>query len=155
MIYLAKLLYGFAKISTSVIYVQAYHETGNFKSKIFKENSNLFGMRKPSKRKTFATGSQNGHAVFKSHWDSIRDYFERQKNFRINSVGDEEYMISTVASGYAEDKNYLSKWKNLNISVKSPVDNLYFAFIFFFFFISVLIWFGTISNNKNNNSKFK
>lgn len=150
MIYFAKLYYGFSKISTSVIYGQAWHETGNFKSKYFKENNNLFGMRQAKIRKNYATGSQYGFATFKSHFDSIRDYFLRQKNYKIDSRSDEGYMKSTFDSGYAVEKDYLIVWKNVVNTVKMPVSSLYYFFLFFFLLMSVLVWSGitTINNNK-------
>lgn len=148
MIYLAKFFYGFSKISTSVIYAQAVHETGDFKSKIFRENNNLFGMRQAKVRKNYATGTKSGHATFKTHNDSIRDYFERQKNFRISAVNDEEFILSTVNSNYAEDKNYLSKWTNLIKTIKTPVSNIYFALLFFFLLFAVLV----LRSSTNNNS---
>jgi flagellum-specific peptidoglycan hydrolase FlgJ len=89
------------------VYAQAYHETGGFTSRIFRENNNLFGMRLPSIRETKATGEQYEHATFKNWWDSIWDYFLRQKEFNI-SVN--EYVQKTVNSGYATDQSYMGKW---------------------------------------------
>ena len=138
MIYFAKLFNGFGKVSTSVIYAQAVHETGDFTSPIFKEQNNLFGMRHPSRRKTYSQGTKRAHAYFKTHWDSIRDYFERQKNFSISSEDDQSFMSSTVASNYAEDPNYLQKWQRLAGSVKKPVTGIYIGVLFFSSWLQLL-----------------
>ena len=132
MIWLSKRLYGYNKVSTKLLYAQAWHETGDFKSEVFKVNRNLFGMRQPKKRKTFAIGSNLGHATFKNHWDSIRDYFERQKEFSIPDSVDNEYMQHTVNSNYAEDNQYIQKWRNINDNIILPTNNLFiYAGLFF------------------------
>jgi hypothetical protein len=65
---------GFTTQQASFITAQAGHETGDFKSVIFKENNNCFGMKFPSIRKTFATGTNHGHATFTSLTDCIQDF---------------------------------------------------------------------------------
>ncbi len=57
-----------------VIIKQFILETGWFKSKIFKENNNICGMKLPRKRVTLATGKKYNHAVYNTVWDSIDDY---------------------------------------------------------------------------------
>jgi hypothetical protein len=57
-----------------LLVAQSAHETGNFTSQLFKEQNNLFGMRHPRIRKTYSIGEKNGHAVFASVQDSIKDY---------------------------------------------------------------------------------
>ncbi|AGO47285.1 mannosyl-glycoprotein endo-beta-N-acetylglucosaminidase [Cellulophaga phage phi12:2] len=128
-----KNLNGYGNISVKLLYSQAWHETGNFKSPVYEQNKNLFGMRHPSKRKTLSLGSNLSHARYKSHKDSIVDYFYRQQNFRIANVSDEQYMEATVKSNYAEDKNYYAKWKAIYLKMKLPVDNklLYMVGLFF------------------------
>lgn len=139
MIALAKFLYGFSQISTMVIYGQALHETGNLKSTIFKENKNLFGCKMPRVRKTYGQGTKRGHAYYKSHWDSIRDYFERQKYFKVDSSNDEAFIETTFTSGYAEDRAYVKAWKNMIATSKKPIGNLYLYLLFFFLLGFVLI----------------
>jgi hypothetical protein len=45
-----------------VVYAQARLETNGFKSKIFRENNNLFGMKASTKRSSTNKGIQQGHA---------------------------------------------------------------------------------------------
>lgn len=62
-----------------VVYAQAILESGNFKSKVFKKNNNLFGMKVPRQRKTFAIGkSKKGYAKYKTWMNSVDDYLEWQ-----------------------------------------------------------------------------
>ena len=57
-----------------VALAQSMWETGHFKSNVFKSNFNLFGMKKPEKRPTTATGENRGHAQYKNWVDSVKDY---------------------------------------------------------------------------------
>jgi len=53
---------------------QAKIESDHFRSPIFKENNNLFGMKLPSSRRTTAIGANRGHAKYKDWVDSVKDY---------------------------------------------------------------------------------
>lgn len=59
---------------------QSLLETGHFKSKIFKENNNAFGMRLAKKRQTTAKGEKSGHAYYSNWRDSVKDYKLWQEN---------------------------------------------------------------------------
>lgn len=100
----------FITLPTSLVYAQAYHETGGFKSPIFKENKNLFGMKVNSRK--FDKGENRGHAVYYSLSDSIKDYFARQIQFKISFDSPESYIKETFDSNYAEDGNYMVAWFN-------------------------------------------
>ena len=52
----------------------AKHETGNFTSKIFRENNNLFGMKQAKTRENTAIGTNHGHAVYCCINDSLIDF---------------------------------------------------------------------------------
>ncbi len=110
-IYIVKLLFPkYYLLPTSLIYAQAVHETGNFKSAIYKHNKNLFGMKLPRIRQTTANGSERGHATYSSYFNSIYDYFLRQEAFNINFSNTTQYVEKTFSTGYAEDKAYREKW---------------------------------------------
>lgn len=136
------------RVSTKLLYAQAWHETGDFKSEVFKQNKNLFGMRHPSKRKTYSQGSNLGHAVFKNHFASVRDYFERQKYFGIADSSDNEYMAQTVGSNYAEDPNYKRKWQTVKNQIKMPFNNYVVLIIFFFSVFTMVMIFKTLKQAK-------
>ena len=101
---------GYVSIPAAVIVGQALLETGNFTSAVFTENNNAFGLKLPSQRPTLATGENRGHATFNSVADSVVDYAMRQQYFGIPDGDVEQYMRATVASGYATDPGYLTKW---------------------------------------------
>ncbi|OUS02881.1 hypothetical protein A9Q86_02200 [Flavobacteriales bacterium 33_180_T64] len=147
-IWAIKNMYGFTKVSTKLLYAQTYHETGNYSSPVFKENKNLFGMRHPSKRKTYSQGSNLGHAVFKNHFNSVRDYFERQKEFNISNTNDTAYVLETVASNYATDPNYSTKWEAIANKIKMPFTNGVMIALFFFLIFSGVMIFKAIKQNK-------
>ncbi|QQV90348.1 mannosyl-glycoprotein endo-beta-N-acetylglucosaminidase [Cellulophaga phage Omtje_3] len=130
---------GYSNISVKLLYAQAWHETGDFKSPVYEQNKNLFGMRHPSKRKTLSQGSNLSHAVFKNHKDSIVDYFYRQQNFRIPNTSDTLYMQATVKSGYAEDTSYLTKWESIYKKMKFPVSNKLLYFLGVFFLVLIML----------------
>jgi uncharacterized FlgJ-related protein len=56
-----------------LILAQAVLESGHFKSSVFKENNNLFGMRQPRKRFTLCKGSNLNHGVYDNWKISVED----------------------------------------------------------------------------------
>ena len=56
-----------------LILAQAVLESGHFKSTVFKENNNLFGMRQPRKRYTLCKGSNLNHGVYDNWKVSVED----------------------------------------------------------------------------------
>lgn len=73
---------GFSVTQAMFITAQAGHETGNFTSRIFKENNNCFGMKLALIRKTTATGEKYGHATYSSLKSCIDDFFLYYNNFK-------------------------------------------------------------------------
>lgn len=94
-----------------IVYAQALLETGHFKSKIFNENNNLFGMKLPCTRKTLATGENLNHATFSSWIDSIEDYKLWQDSFASGKTRDEYFVY--LGSVYAQDDHYVKKLKRI------------------------------------------
>jgi flagellum-specific peptidoglycan hydrolase FlgJ len=91
-----------------IVIAQAIIESGNFKSNIFKENNNLFGMKMPEYRKTTAIGINRGHAVYSSWRESVIDYALWQgKRARYSTKN--QYLRRLKS--YAADPNYITKIK--------------------------------------------
>jgi flagellum-specific peptidoglycan hydrolase FlgJ len=91
-----------------IVIAQAIIESGNFKSNIFKENNNLFGMKMPAYRKTTAIGINRGHAVYSSWRESVIDYALWQgKRARYSTKN--QYLRRLKS--YAADPNYITKIK--------------------------------------------
>jgi hypothetical protein len=95
-----------------IVYAQAVLETGNFASKIFKSNNNLFGMKEAKVRATTNLGTDLGHAMY-GHWrESVVDYALFQCAF-LTKIKTEEGYYEYLKENYAESPNYVSKVKEL------------------------------------------
>lgn len=149
-IYFIKLLFPkYYMLPTALVYAQASHETGNFKSSIFKINKNLFGMKLPKIRKTTANGSKSGHATYSSHYNSIYDYFLRQESFNITYKNLHDYVEQTFSSNYAEDKLYRSKWLAHYFSLG------YIRYITYIFIPTIILVFYYFVNDEEFEKKWQ
>ena len=95
-----------------IAYAQSLIETGHFKSKIFRENNNLFGMKQARTRVTTAQGTQFNHAYYGSWQESVYDYAFYQCRY-LSSIRNEEEYLAYLSRSYAEDPNYIYKIRNL------------------------------------------
>lgn len=109
-----------------IVYAQALLETGEFKSTIFKENNNLFGMKYVGDfrfkygRPTTAIGSRYGHAVY-THWKkSVDDYLLWQQMFKKTPTDKEDEYFTLLRAKYAEDRRYVKVLKGI---IKSDTIN--------------------------------
>jgi hypothetical protein len=95
-----------------IVYAQAQLETGEFKSKIFKENNNLFGMKVATRRPTTNKGEDNGHAFY-DHWkESVVDYAFYSAQYLSHIKSESEY-FEYLSQSYAEDPNYVPKLRQI------------------------------------------
>jgi uncharacterized FlgJ-related protein len=105
-----------------IVFAQAILESGHFKSKVFKENNNLFGMKQPSKRATVSKGKLNGYAVYNFWQESVEDYYLYQEySFRKRKFTRSEY-LSRLDRTYASTSGYSKKLLNI---IKRYKDVLY------------------------------
>jgi uncharacterized FlgJ-related protein len=95
-----------------IVYAQTKLETGNFESKIFRENNNLFGMKVARIRPTTNKGEQYNHAVFNNWRESVVDYALYQASY-LRDIKTETQYYEYLAKNYAEDTNYISKIKRI------------------------------------------
>lgn len=93
-----------------IVYAQALLETNHFKSIIFKENNNLFGMKEATQRIYTSKGSQNGHAYYTNWMNSLYDYGFYCATY-LSSIKQEDEYYNYLSQSYAEDKNYVDKLK--------------------------------------------
>ena len=82
-----------------IVLAQSILETGHYKSNVCKKNNNLFGLRCGSKYHSF------------SHWKQSIAYYKQHIQNRYKG-GDYYKFLANI--GYAEDKNYISKLKNIS-----------------------------------------
>jgi uncharacterized FlgJ-related protein len=95
-----------------VVLAQAKIETGNFTSKIFRENNNMFGMKLPERRQTTAVGKSRNHAKYIDWIQSVRDYKLWQDQM-IHRAPTKRAYLAYLKRNYAEDKNYIKKIKQI------------------------------------------
>jgi len=96
-----------------IVYAQAVLETGNFNSKIFTANHNLFGMKEARVRATTNLGSELGHAIY-GHWrESVVDYALFQCAF-LTKIKTEEGYYQYLKENYAEAPDYVAKVRELS-----------------------------------------
>jgi uncharacterized FlgJ-related protein len=91
---------------------QAYLESGQFTSKMFLENNNMFGMKEAKSRINLAIGTQCGHAYFKSWEDCLLDYAYYRATYT-SQLKTEQQFYEYLNNYYAEDLNYGNKLKNI------------------------------------------
>lgn len=103
---------GFSPFLAKCITAQALHETGNLKSKLFKENNNLFGMKQPVKRFTLSRGEKNNYASFGNYEESIIDYnlywlYQIGKIKNIDTIENFVHMLKKASYFEATEAAYL------------------------------------------------
>lgn len=95
-----------------IVLAQAKLETGNFTSKIFKENNNLFGMREAKQRITTAQGTENNHAYYHSWQESVLDYAFYQCRY-LSGISTEAQYFNYLKQSYAEDTSYVNRLQTI------------------------------------------
>jgi uncharacterized FlgJ-related protein len=75
-----------------VALAQSMLETGYFKSNIFLDNNNLFGMKHPRQRPTLSKGPNRGHASFNNWQDSVKDYKMWQEYNKLSNLSKDQYI---------------------------------------------------------------
>jgi hypothetical protein len=95
-----------------IVLAQAKLESGDFKSKMFKQNFNMFGMKLARQRITTALGEKSGHAYYRDWIDCVHDYGMYQSAIMCNVNNEVEY-FTKLDERYAEDTTYISKLKHI------------------------------------------
>lgn len=95
-----------------IVFAQAVIESGHFRSQIFKNNQNLFGMKQARSRATTNQGTELGHAVY-HHWrESVLDYALYQCAY-LTHIKSEENYYQYLKENYAEAPNYAKQVKDI------------------------------------------
>lgn len=95
-----------------IVLAQARLESGNFKSKIFKENNNLFGMKEAKQRISTNKGTNLGHAKYDSWKECVLDYALYQATY-LSKFKTEEQYYSYLADNYAANGRYVKLLKDI------------------------------------------
>jgi len=94
-----------------IVFGQALLESGNFKSNVFKENNNLFGMRLPKVRKTTAIGKNRGYAKYENWVQSVGDYLLWQQSIPKKYLKSRENYFYYLQKYYCTSPHYQSRVK--------------------------------------------
>lgn len=105
-----------------IVFAQAVVESGNFKSKIFQENNNMFGMKEARVRSHTALGTNRGHAVYRNWKECVIDYALYQSRY-LPKLSRKEY-LEYLGARYAEDPGYKNKIEKLSLSYISKFKEL-------------------------------
>lgn len=95
-----------------IVLAQAKLESGNFTSKVFKQNHNMFGMKKAKRRITSSQEGNNSYAFYRDWVDCVYDYGMWSQNMLCNVSSESEY-FNKLQERYAEDSMYVSKLKTI------------------------------------------
>lgn len=91
---------------------QSILETGGYKSKIFKENHNLFGQKEARTRVNLARGTQHGHAFYDNWETSVLDYAFWVSTYATKCKTEKQF-YQLLDRVYAEDGSYTKKLKSI------------------------------------------
>jgi uncharacterized FlgJ-related protein len=95
-----------------IVLAQTYLETGHYKSVIFKENHNMFGMREAAQRANLAKGTNRNHAYYDNWQDSLLDYALYYSTYLYGIKTEGEY-FEYLRQNYAEDRTYVDRLKEI------------------------------------------
>lgn len=95
-----------------IVMAQALLETGNFKSKVFLQNHNCFGMKQAQVRVNTAKGTSLNHAYYDTWLESVYDYAFYQCRYMSSASSEDEYYAALDAS-YAEASQYSKTLKGI------------------------------------------
>jgi len=95
-----------------IVLAQAKLESAYFTSKIFRQNHNMFGMRKARQRITSAESEKSTYAYYRDWKDCLYDYAMYQSAVMCNITNADEY-YTKLGERYAEDPEYVGKLKSI------------------------------------------
>ena len=95
-----------------IVLAQSILETGHYKSKIFKENNNLFGMKEARVRLNLAQGTQYGHAFYTDWEESVMDYALWYSTYAYKCKT-EKQLYKLLDKQYAEAPAYVSSLQHV------------------------------------------
>ena len=96
-----------------IVFAQAILESAHFKSNVFKNNNNLFGMRLPRVRKTTAIGKRRGYAIYDNWMLSVDDYKLWQNSIPKKYLKNKTTYYLYLQKVYCECKYYSSRLKKI------------------------------------------
>lgn len=95
-----------------ILMAQSILETGHWKSQIFLENNNLFGMKEAKTRITTSLGTQNNHSYYDTWRESVYDYAFYQSRY-LGNVNSEQDYFDYIQATYSETPSYVQQLKKV------------------------------------------
>jgi uncharacterized FlgJ-related protein len=95
-----------------IILAQSKLESGHFKSTIFLENNNLFGMKEAKLRANLARGTNRQHAYYDNWQESVYDYALYYSTY-LSDIRTEGEYFEYLKQNYAEDPTYVQRLKEM------------------------------------------
>lgn len=95
-----------------IVYAQSLLESDHFRSNVFIENNNLFGMKEALIRIHTSIGSQSGYAYYSTWSESLYDYALYSATYLFALTKEEDY-FNYLQHSYAENPNYVELLKNI------------------------------------------
>ena len=95
-----------------VILIQAKIESGNYSSKLFQRNNNMFGMKISRRRVTTSSNGKAGYKDYANWQESVTDYILWQFSNNGDKLSTDDY-IKYLGKIYAEDPNYTKKIRKM------------------------------------------
>lgn len=112
---LKELVYSLNLKFPEIIIAQSYLETGNFESKIFFENNNLFDIKVVIQIPTTTIGLMNNHAYYNNWKESVYDYVLYQSIY-LSSIKTEDDYDNHIPNYYWKLITYNNKIETYKIS---------------------------------------
>jgi uncharacterized FlgJ-related protein len=110
-----------------LVFAQAIKES-SFKSSLWKNNNNPFGMKEATKRPNKQNGSQHGHAYYDTWKDAIIDYALYQSYIGLSKMKTEEEYLNFIKemnyydTSHPNNVNYLDDLKKISTNIESYMD---------------------------------
>ena len=100
-----------------IVFAQAVLESGHFKSQLFINQNNLFGMRAPKKRETTAINKGKKEYALYNDWDSSIEDYQLWQEFTLKNKGNltRSQYFALLSRVYASDRKYVSSLKRVII----------------------------------------
>ena len=105
-----------------IVWSQSALETGNWTSRVYVQNNNLFGMKLAKRRSTTATASKHGYATYTDWVQSVRDYKLWQKSYKIDSNTSREKYYAILNKIYSQNGAYVSHVKKIVTKRAKPLE---------------------------------
>ena len=100
-----------------IVFAQAVLESGHFKSQLFINQNNLFGMKAPKKGETTAINKGKKEYALYNDWDSSIEDYQLWQEFTLKNKGNltRSQYFALLSRVYASDKKYVSSLKRVII----------------------------------------